>query len=909
MPDRPQAKAADGTTWGARQLRTNQKIARAVAAILGTQAGVAAAADQPAGAETAAGVAAIQEVVVTAQRRAENAQDVPIAIQAFSGETLQQLNVTNFDDLIKHLPNVTGPSQGPGQAQIFMRGLSSGTPATQSGGSINGFPNVAIYLDDQSGQLPGRNLDVYAADLERIEVLEGPQGTLFGAGAQAGVIRYITNKPKLNVTEGSVTGGYGVTAGGDPNSDVTAVLNLPLIPDTFAMRGVIYNERRGGYINNVPATFTRKDTDLGIGNANYATACSVGVPVAGVCSSSGAVVTAFGVPPGSPVINNYLIAKNAINPVTYTGLRVSALWQINPDWNALITQSYQDMDAQGVFYQMPKSSDGQPLPPQSVTLFTNNFNKDKFENTAWTINGRIGSLRAVYTGSYLVRNVESQQDYTNYARGIYADYYQCHGPDSGLPSTCYSPLATWDETLRNTHQSHEFRLSTPDDWRLRGIFGAFWEDLRIYDQLNWNYKNLPPCTATVTAGCLTNVGPPPGSYVNNPAPIRGDHTAFFNDLERGYKQYAFFASADFDIVPKVLTLTAGTRYYHFNNDEKGSVTGSFYCYDAGLPPCLNYSTDLTKQKEPLQTTYKGFKSRVNLTWHFLPDALVYYTWSQGFRPGAFNRTGGPPNFCYLPGTAGVPLYCSPLPYKSDNLTNNELGWKTEFFDRRLQWDGAVYQEDWSDVQVSFFDPGALGNVGFNTNGPDYRIRGVETSFIALLTQGLTAEGGAAWNSSEQTNSPFLIANNPALLQNPATAGEYGKPITTIYNPYGLPGSPAPNAPPFQFNARLRYQWVMNSYNLFVQAGATHTAHSFTQPNNPALAPGPQISTTLVRYENPSYTEYDASIGCAKDAWSAEVYGQNLTNVITSTFTSSSQFVVQQTITRPRVIGLRIGYKF
>ena len=139
-----------------------------------------------------------------------------------------------------------------------MRGLSAGSVATQSGGSINGFPNVAIYLDEQSGQLPGRNLDVYAADMERIEVLEGPQGTLFGAGAQAGVIRYITNKPKLDVTEASVTAGYGVTAGGDPNSDLIAVLNLPVIADTLAVRGVIYDERRGGYINNVPGNFTRK---------------------------------------------------------------------------------------------------------------------------------------------------------------------------------------------------------------------------------------------------------------------------------------------------------------------------------------------------------------------------------------------------------------------------------------------------------------------------------------------------------------------------------------------------------------------------------------------------------------------------------------------------------------------------
>ena len=894
-------------------MKTNHKIARAVAAILGSQVGVAALADQQPASEASTAAAGIQEVVVTAERRVENVQDVPIAIQAFNGETLQELNVTNFDDLIRHLPNVTAPSAGPGQSQIFMRGLSAGSLPGQSSGSISGFPNVAIYLDDQSGQLPGRNLDVYAADLERIEVLEGPQGTLFGAGAQAGVIRYITNKPKLDVTEGNVTGGYGVTAGGDPNSAGTAVLNVPLIAGTLAVRAVIYSDRRGGYINNVPATFTRKDSDLGIYYADDPPGCGRNsIPLGPPCQ----------VPANSPTINNYSLVRNAINPATYQGLRVSALWKINDNWSALIAQSYQDLDAEGVFYQMPYSSDGAPLPPQSVTVFNPNYNKGKFENTAWTINGQIGSLRLVYAGSYLVRNVETVQDYTNYARGLYADYYQCYGaqPAHGLAATCFSPSATWNETLRNTHQSHELRLSTPDEWRLRGIVGAFWEDLRLYDQLNWLYKTMPACTAEVTYGCLTDIGPIPGSSVNNPAPIRGDNVAFFNDVQRGYTQTAAFASVDFDIVPKLLTVTAGTRYYHFDNDEKGAVAGSFYCYEAGLPPCLIYSTNI--DAENLHTTYSGFKSRANLTWHIQPDVLAYYTWSQGFRPGAFNRTSGD----YIPtqpvpgAPQGIPQYISPLAYESDDLTNNELGWKTEFFDRRLQWNGAVYQEDWKDVQVSFFDPGLLGNVGFNANGPDYRIRGVETSFIALLTRGLTAEAAAAWNSSTQTNSPYLIANNPALLANPATADLYGKPILTgvnhdgefvsIANPYGPPGQPSANCPPFQFNARLRYQWVMSSYNAYVQAGATHTAHSYTQSgSNPPLSSNGSVSTNYLRFENPAYTEYDASLGVSKDAWWAELYAQNLTNVITSTFTSTAQFALQETITRPRVVGLNVGFKF
>jgi iron complex outermembrane receptor protein len=299
----------------------------------------------------------------------------------------------------------------------------------------------------------------------------------------------------------------------------------------------------------------------------------------------------------------------------------------------------------------------------------------------------------------------------------------------------------------------------------------------------------------------------------------------------------------------------------------------------------------------------------------MPDALVYYTWSQGFRPGAFKRSSGQ----YIPDAQGIPQYISPLSYESDNLTNNEIGWKTEFLDHRLQWNGAVYQEDWKNAQVTFFQPGLIGNVGFNANGPDYRIRGLETSFIAVVTQGLTAEGGAAWNSSEQTNSPFLIANNPDLLANPASAGQYGQPITTgvnhqgvfgpIPNPYGPQGTPAAFAPPLQFNARLRYQWVMNAYQLFAQAGVTHTAHSFTQSGSQPPPSGYTIETNYLRFENPAYTEYDASIGCGKDAWSVEAYAQNLTNVITSTFTSTSQFALQETITRPRVLGIRFGYKF
>jgi len=910
------------------------KISYAVAAILGGTSVAASAQEQAASTETTAS-GGIGEVIVTAQRRSENLQDVPISMQALTSETLKQLNLSTFDDYVRFLPNVTAASNGPGQNEIFMRGVSAGSQASQGSGSTGLWPNVAIYLDNQSGQLPNRNLDVYAVDLQRIEVLEGPQGTLFGAGAQAGVIRYITNQPKLNVVEANFTGGYGTTAHGDNNSVVTAVVNVPLIEDKLAVRGVFFNDSRGGYINNVPATFTRKDTDLGISAAGYATGCAFGAPVGGICPMPplGQVqsITSYGVPPGSPSLNNNNLYANAINPVTYQGVRAEVLYKFSDDWDLLLSQMYQDVNSQGVFYDQPYASDGAPLQPLEVTLFNHAYNKDRFSNTAWTVDGKIGDLKFIYTGGYLTRHVDQIGDYTNYARGLYADYYQCYGPASGGP-TCFSPSAIWRNESQNKHQQHEIRLSTPDDWRLRGIAGAFWEDNKLYDQTAWLYKHIPPCTTTLTSACMSNVGTFPGSTVQNPG-VQGDNTSFYQDQVRDTKQTAFFASLDFDLIPKTLTITGGTRYFRFQNSMKGSVLSSFNCFDAapvqpsGCHPTYPdifpwYSYNLDAQN--LSDTESGFRSRANLTWHVTRDVMVYYTFSQGFRPGGFNQNGGTAHATSAP--AGSPAiyyqYFTPVSYHSDDLTNNEVGWKTEFLDHRLQWNGAIYQEKWKDVQVAFFDTGVTGNVFFNTNGQNFTIKGLEQSLIWRVTNGLTLQGAAAWNHSEQTNSPALIDNNSGQLASigvPASPN-VGKPITfacnplgscnNVVNPFGAQGSPVANAPPISWSARARYDWNVNGYLPFVQFGASHTGHSFTQAGaNPLITSGGALSTSRGRFENPAYTVYEASVGVAKDAWYFNLYCQNLSNSTASVFQSTDQFIVARTPLRPRVIGGTFGYSF
>ncbi len=888
----------------------NSKISYAIAAILGG-ASCGAFAAEPATESTEAGTDMLAEITVTAQRRTQNMQDVPISMQALTEQTLQQLNVTTFDDYIKDLPNVTAANNGPGQNEVFMRGLSAGSQPSQGSGSTGLWPNVAIYLDNQSGQLPNRNLDIYAADLNRIEVLEGPQGTLFGAGAEAGVIRYITNEPKLDVTEGNVKGGYGWTAHGDPNTDVTAVLNLPLIADTMAVRAVIYDDTRGGYINNVPATFTRENTDIGIHNADYPIGCGVNSTPAGPPCQ---------VPPGSPAINNNNVVANAINPVTYQGMRVEALYKFNDDWNALITQSFQDMDSQGVFYQQPNASDGAPLQRLEVTLFNPSYDKDRFESTAWTVNGKFGDLKAVYTGGYLLRKVEQVGDYTNYARGVYADYYQCYGPDLDpkLTPSCFSPSATWHSVERNTHQQHEIRLSTPDDWRLRAIAGAYYENNTLFDQTGWGYKTVPSCTSNGAAGtpgntgCFADIGTFPGTTVVSPG-IQPAPTSFYQDTVRETKQTAFFVSVDFDLIPKVLTATLGTRHFLFQNSSEGSVLSSFGCFEGGAPAggCHNPADSYNLNAENLRDTESGTKSRGNLTWHVTRDVMVYYTFSQGFRPGGFNQNGGS---LHAPGPDAVLQYAVPKAYSSDRLTNNEIGWKTEFFNHRLQWNGALYQENWDNVQVAFFDPGLIGNIFYNANGQNFLIKGIETSLVARVVNGLTLQGAASWNTSRQTNSPVLIDNNPL-------SANYGKPITQacsstgtnctpIINPFGPIGAPSADAPPIQFSLRARYEWTIGGYTPFVQFGATHSGISFTQAgSNPTIAQAGAVSTGRLRFENPAYSTYDASFGVAKDPWYVNVYGENLANSNASTFISTDQFIVEQTPLRPRVVGVTFGYKF
>jgi outer membrane receptor protein involved in Fe transport len=853
---------------------------------------------------------------------------MPITIQSISGDQLNQLNVTTTNDLLKYTTNVTYSGNGPGTGNLFMRGLGGYGSGNQSQSTTAPFPNVALYLDDQSMQFPARNNDVYLVDMERVEVLEGPQGTLFGGGAQAGAIRYITNKPQLEAASGEVNAGYGVTAGGDPGSNLNAVLNVPLIDNVFALRGVIFNDTRGGYIDNVPGTIGYHP----------------------------------GTPPydlgGNPTANNGPLQGDNLNKVTYTGARLSALWQINDNWDALLQQNYQNMEADGYFYAYPTSTDGRALGRYQITAFAPAYSKDKYESTAWTLNGKVADLLSlVYTGSYMVRHIDGQQDYSNYLRSAVGFNYACIGTGAGyfnnanFPNQltghtlqCSTSVGNWRDQVRNTHQSHELRFATNADNRIRGLAGFYWEKFVIDDNMNFNYLGIPQCdTANLnkalnspdgSADCLSAVGPVPGAFATAPGLRTNADTAFGEDVQRGYKQKAFFTSIDVDLIPKVLTATGGIRFYHYDEFEVGSEYYSETGGGGGL--VVNHLNGVCTAAGVcgfpiyLDRSESGHSGRGNLTWHVTPDMMAYYTYSEGFRPGGFNRTqslpGQPPLLQGIAPYSGpnTNQYAIPPGYNSDNLINNEVGFKSEFLDHHVLFNLSVYYMKWEKVQQVLFDPVHLGNNTFNVNGSSYTIKGFEVQFVARITDGLSVQGSSSVNTPNQSNTPCLTSvgansENPTRTANNPTPN--GRCITQVNgapytNPFGQLGTRPPFAPPWMFNLLARYDWTAGAYKRFAWVGASHIASMSNEPANfpdgNAASENPPTgwpTTTLLRYQIPGYTTYDGGLGVAKDNWTAQIQCNNLSNAYGPTNISSDQFIKAEVPLRPRVITFLIGHRF
>ena len=605
------------------------KRTRLSAAILAV---ITASAAAQAGAE-------LEEVIVTATKRESTLQDIAVTVQAIGEKNIFELNVKNFDDYVRYLPNVSMGGRGPGQSEVYIRGMSIDAVNVMLAGAQGSTPNVAVYLDEQPITAPGRNLDVYTTDIERIEVLPGPQGTLFGASSQAGTLRLITKKPEINEFDAGFQASTASTYKGEMSGSSEGFINLPLIDDKLAIRAVFYNANEGGYIDNVYGSFT---------------------PDPSVNPT---------LPANDPSVATYESATNVdlieadFNDTTYKGYRIGAKYLINDEWSLLVQHMQQTLTTDGVFDYDPELGD------LKAQRYFSDTSEDAFNQTSWTLEGRIAALEVLYTGAFLDREIEQSIDYTGYNNvGGFIAYYTC---TYDAVRECLDPTKGFLGQQDIQRTTHEFRIATPSDNRLRIVAGVFLDGVEIETQDDYMY------VATPELGFAPNAPIMAAKNIDSSTRLPG--IAFFNDITRTEDQIAVFGEVTYDLTNQ-LSATLGLRYYELEVDFEGSSNFANGPFLGSVDSVVegsggrNYDSTYGHSTSPLKEN--DVITKFTLSYVTDSNQMLYATYSEGFRPGGFNRGGGAPSY-----NSSFPTV--PVTYETDEVKNYELGWKTELDDSRL----------------------------------------------------------------------------------------------------------------------------------------------------------------------------------------------------------------------------------
>ena len=811
----------------------------------------------------------VEEVVVTARKKTESLQDVPLSVSALRESSLEEKGISVFEDYLLQLPSVTAGGSGPGTSTIYIRGLASTTPNLTTAGVAGLAPNVSFYLDEQPLAQPGRNLDVYAADMARIEVLAGPQGTLFGASSQAGVVRMITNKPVQGETSGNVEFETRFMPEGDMGSKLELVGNMPL-GDSTAARVVAYRDKKGGYIDQVEGSL---DVSQSARFRSGGTVRENGLPV----SSSRAGFQAGADLSGVTLKQAAGIVKEDANELTYEGFRASVAHVINDNWDALATVAQQTIEADGVFFVDPNLGD------LEIQRYTEDKIEDEYDNMSLTLEGSIGDLEVVYAGAYTDRTTEQMVDYTDYLFvGQYLPYYICdyyvtytkNAPGNVPTGTCGAPNLLVDSTTNLEVTSHEFRINTDINEKTSLTAGVFMSDTELTELNLFNYPSSVDndityaanyaLTDTSVSGVINNASP--GWYSAGPF---SEPVIFFNDIRRTDDQRGVFGELSF-ATSDTTELSIGARWYDIKVDFEGSANSSFY-NGFGAPDTQQFGSNLSAQYAPGNSNgypdkaeTDGVIGKVTYSWKPNDDSMYYVTWSEGFRPGLLNRPAGRTN--------SDGSYTVPATIDSDEITNYEFGWKSVLRDGQLRFNGSVFMVDVTGLQSTIFDP-SIVNLFFSDNAADAEIMGFEGDFIYFTESGLVLSGAFSLLDTEITES--LVPTNDVVV-----------------------GQELAFAPGIQANVSARKEWGMEGGNTgYWQAQVTASDRSYSD----IMAPN--------RAQQDSYSLTNLRAGVSNDDWYAEVYVDNAFDEraeISNTFVFDRQRIA---IVRPLTVGLRYKLKF
>jgi len=811
---------------------------------------------------------ALGEVIVTAQKREQSLQDVPISLAALGEKKMEELNVQNFKDYVQFLPSVTmQPSLGAGSgfSAVYMRGVATGG----DGQATTSQPSVGMYLDEQPITTVQGNLDVHLYDIARVEALAGPQGTLYGASSQAGTIRIITNRPDPS----GFAAGYSLEANYVDMDDIGYVaegfVNLPM-GDNAALRLVGWSVTNAGWIDNKAATRTY--------SIDQSTAAD------------------------DFVTTNDQFVEDNYNTIDTIGARAALRINLGENWAITPNLMYQKMEQEGSWGD--DLNDVLAGGNQAVAHFRKEFTNDEWYQAGLTIEGSIGGIDIVYSGNYLNRDVEGAFDYSDYSfwyDNLYTTGYfaRLFVDDNGNQ---LNPDAGFENYDYYTKTSHEVRVSTPQDKRVRGLLGFFYQ--KQYHDFYQPFGLIEGLADDRAMNGLEAGGA--GRYANY---------VYLNSMDRTDRDQAVFGTIAFDITDQ-LELSLGARYFEpevtvkgffgfglglSRSHEPGSgsdgifgtpddaaeaaepgavVNGGEGAFDPngqawspnGEWRCPSQAD--SANDEPCQNVDKGIKEsdqvfRVNLSWKATDTAMLYATWSEGYRPGGINRNP----------FAGE--------YISDFLTNYELGWKSRFADDRFQFNGAIFLEEWDDIQVSFQGANGITQVA---NGPQAEIQGIEAQFDWLPTDSLRLGVALAYYDSELKDD-FC---------------DFDATGTVCVNVKAPAGTALPITPDFKGNLVARYSFPLGGFDAYTQGAVAYQTSRASQL---------EIADNDIYGDIPSSTYLDLAFGIENEKYAIELFVSNATDEDSPLYVSSEctpQVCGVQTYgvqNRPRTIGIRFSQDF
>ena len=601
---------------------------------------------------------------------------------------------------------------------------------------------------------------------------------------------------------------------------VEGYINIPLIEDKLAWRTVVYSVNQGGFIDNVVGSDDPlQDNAARVNNFPDATT----IPA-----------------------TNTTLAKEDFNDASYQGIRTALKFEANDNWDFLLQLMQQQLNTQGTFAQDPTVGD------LEISTFFPDFQDDEFKQVAWTVNGQIGSLEVIYTGAFLDREVDqSTSDNAYLEQGAFIPSYLCND------TQCFDPVYGERFTVETERTTHEIRIATASENRLRFIGGVFFDNADLGASIDFTSPGQ------IANGITAQQEPLPDTTIFNPDP-RPQGVNFVNDITRFEKQTAIFGELTFDLLPDTLSATLGARYY----EQEVGLAGSTNFFFATTDTDNDFGINIDQNLEGISPAKDdGTIIKVNVSWTPNDDFLFYGTYSEGFRPGGFNRRGGP-------GSVDPEVFV-PFGYVTDTVENMELGWKLDFLDSRLRWNGTFYKVDWSDVQLTVTDL-TISNLTFTTNLGEAEVTGIDSDIAFSATDNLMLFASFAWNDSKMTS----VSND-------------------IFEPSNIApvGSPLAFAPEWQYTLRGRYIWQAGNYDAHAQLAYQHADES---QNSIILSQAADI---------PSWDSWDATLGFGKENYGVELFVNNITDERIIRFIRPGGSTPEEFVTRPRTVGLRFTYNY